>query len=195
MPTRKLRYVAISIALVVACLVIVALRQPVASRIEFVSEADLALTQQQAWQRLSDLGVAHNYVPGIVKTEISSSRRDGPGASRRVYSSPTKYINETITRWDEGNGYTLRLHDEHGRAPMPFKDASFSYRLLSTHKDTTTVQLVLSVAIRGGILGESLVNMLMASTIQARIDLIAKRLKDFYESEDPRSDRQPELSQ
>ena len=43
---------------------------------------DVPLTE--AWARLQDFGVAHNYVPRLTATEIMSTEKSGLGAHRRV---------------------------------------------------------------------------------------------------------------
>ena len=54
-----------------------------------------------AWEKLSDISVAHHYVPGLVKTEIITDQRTGIGASRYVYRSEKSYIQETVEEWQE----------------------------------------------------------------------------------------------
>ncbi|MDG2272547.1 MAG: hypothetical protein P8L39_09590, partial [Halioglobus sp.] len=44
-----------------------------------------------AWDRLQDISLAHNYVPGIIKTEIVSAQLQGVCASRYVYLNKNNY--------------------------------------------------------------------------------------------------------
>ena len=64
----------------------------------------------QAWAKLRDISLAHNYVPGIVKTVIVSKQAEGVGASRYVYRNEKSYIQETVEEWQEGKGFLIRLH-------------------------------------------------------------------------------------
>ena len=43
---------------------------------------DLPLAQ--CWEKARNFGVAHHYVPGVIKTEITTDKKEGLGASRRV---------------------------------------------------------------------------------------------------------------
>ena len=156
--------------------------QPDAPPTTFSSSVVVQRSPEEAWSRLSDLSTAHNYVPGIVRTEIITDPRKGVGASRRVYSSPTDFINETVIGWEDNKGFDLRLHDDNGRAPMPFKVATFSYRLRDSDNSSTTIELSLSVVFRGGLVGAWLAQHMLAPTIQERTDVIANRLQAFYES-------------
>ena len=90
----------------------------------------IKLSPARAWQKLSDLTLAHYYVPGLVKTQITTAQKKGVGASRRVYQSEKRYINETVVDWHEGHGFTVKLHNDDGTAPFPFSQARFTYTMV-----------------------------------------------------------------
>ena len=48
-------------------------------------EIIIDLSQTKAWQRLRDLTLAHNYVPDVVRVEITTEKKEGVGASRKVF--------------------------------------------------------------------------------------------------------------
>ena len=48
------------------------------------ASTELAMPRDRAWEILRDLGIAHRYVPGLVRTEIRSAQTQGVGATRRV---------------------------------------------------------------------------------------------------------------
>ena len=75
------------------------------------------LPRSEAWEKLRDISLAHNYVPGIAKTEIITEQTEGVGASRYVYRNPRSWIQETVEEWDEGSGFLIRLHK--GDKPAP----------------------------------------------------------------------------
>ena len=82
----------------------------------FRSEVFVELPLSRSWVLLSDLSLAHEYVPGIQRTELVGDKTTGVGASRRVFSSERDYILETVTDWREREGFTLDLHDDDGVA-------------------------------------------------------------------------------
>ena len=97
-----------------------------------------------AWTLLSDFSLAHNYVPGLSRTEIVSAQTQGVGTHRRVYDADGDYIEETITEWHEGRGFTIRLHE--GDAPMtPFEQVLFDYRLDPAAGDATAEEIPVGV--------------------------------------------------
>jgi hypothetical protein len=92
------------------------------------AEIVIDLPRAQAWEKLRDLSMAHHYVPGLVKTEIVSEQAEGIGASRYVYRNEKSYIQETVTEWQEGEGFLIRLH-KGDKPAAPFKEAWFRYHL------------------------------------------------------------------
>lgn len=150
--------------------------------LEFHARAQLALPPSAVWRRLADLSLAHRYVPGILRTEITTAATEGVGASRRVYTSAIRYINETVTDWREGRGFTLRLHRDGGGAPAPFREAGFRYELEGLDAENTRITLRLDFTMRGGALGHWLARGLLAGAFQRRLDAIAASMKRFYEA-------------
>ena len=63
---------------------------------EATARVVMNVPREQAWQTLKDLGQAHNYVPGIIKTEVTTEKKTGVGASRKVYQSETRGLDETV---------------------------------------------------------------------------------------------------
>ncbi|MDX1694131.1 MAG: SRPBCC family protein [Ketobacteraceae bacterium] len=137
----------------------------------------------EAWQRLRDLSLAHYYVPGLVKTEITTERREGPGVSRRVYQSATRYLEETVTQWDEGNGFTIRLHK--GEKDAPFRDAFFRYELKDAGNGKTRLITTMGYTPPLGGVGRVLDKWILNRVISKVIRDVALSMKLFYETGEP----------
>ena len=146
----------------------------------------LDLPLEETWSRLADYSVAHNYVPGLTRTEIVSAVVTGPGAHRRVYTGD-KFIEETIVDWREGQGFTMRLH--RGVRPMPpFKSAEFDYQLSPRGADQTRVTLTLRVTLPWGIIGSVLGRALILPAMNKQLAAVAAGMKHFYETGAPATD-------
>jgi hypothetical protein len=92
-------------------------------------EIEVLLTPAQAWDKLRDLSLADQYVPGLTGLEITTEKTGGVGASRRVYQGDKLALDETVVSWSEGEGFSLRLHrGEKGPVP-PMTEAYFDYGL------------------------------------------------------------------
>ena len=143
----------------------------------------LDMPRERAWQKLRDISLAHNYVPGIVKTEIVSGPREGVGASRYVYRNARSYIQETVVEWDEGRGFLIRLHRGDKPAP-PFRNAWFRYQLADEGADKTLFTASLEYELPWGAVGGWLEKR-MEKVVQATISDVATSMKLYYETGRP----------
>jgi hypothetical protein len=141
------------------------------------------LPLNEAWAKLRDISLAHNYVPGIVKTEIVSEQAEGVGASRYVYRNEKSYIQETVEEWQEGKGFLIHLHRGDKPAP-PFKDAWFRYALADGGNGQTQLTTSLNYELPWGSLGAWL-GRKMARFVEATINDVALSMKLYYETGTP----------
>lgn len=148
---------------------------------EISAEAVLAMGRAEAWQRLRDFTQAQYYVPGVTGLEITTPEREGPGASRRVYCKGRKPVDETVVRWEEGRGFTVRLH--HGDKPnAPFKHAEFTYWLDDAPDGHTRIRTTMSYEPSFGIFGRVLDRLLLRRAVSSTVQAIVRGLKQLYET-------------
>lgn len=148
---------------------------------EVSSEIEADMSMQQAWGKLRDLSVAHNYVQGLTKTEITTERREGVGASRKVYSKSRPPMDETVVVWDEGHGFLLKLHQGDNDAQGPFKRSFFSYAL--EHAGTNTVlRNSMQYEMKWGLFGVILDKLFLRKVFRAVVRDVVIAQKAFYES-------------
>jgi len=158
-----------------------------AEPIEVAVATDVELPPAAVWERMSDFSVAHHYVPGLTGTEITTSRKRGEGASRRVYQEGGDYLQETITQWSPGEGFVLRLH--RGKKPMaPFKQAQFRYHMEALDAERTRVTLAIVALMPLGSLGEWLGDWLARPALAEELVQVAAGLKHYYETGEPAGD-------
>lgn len=141
------------------------------------------LPRAEAWGRLRDLSLAHHYVPGIVDTQITTDIKAGVGASRRVYQSSSRYLEETVTHWDEGSGFTIRLHK--GERDAPFKNAFFRYELKDAGSGKTRLIASMGYTPPLGGLGSVLDKLLLKRIVSGAIRDVVISMKHYYESGRP----------
>ena len=148
---------------------------------EASAEVIIRMSRDKAWELLQDFSIAHNYVPGVIKTEITTERKHGIGASRKVFQTETKAIDETIEEWNEGYGFLLRLHRNNARPPFPFKHAWFRYSISDDGIDTR-LNTSLIYTVRWGLIGQMLDYVLLNRIIKGKIRDVALSMKAYYES-------------
>lgn len=141
--------------------------------------------REKAWEQLRDLSQAHNYVPGIIKTEITTAKKEGVGASRKVYQGETKNLDETVVEWNEGHGFLIKLHKGDTGSQPPFKEAFFRYRVDDAGNGQTALTTSLIFTMRWGWLGEFLHKRLLANVFRSVIRDVALSMKAYYESGEP----------
>jgi hypothetical protein len=153
--------------------------------VEVTVSAELPVAD--AWSFLQNFSAAHNYVPNISRTEIVSQELSGVGAHRRVYDFDGEYLEESIIAWQEGRGFTIKLHD--GDAPMaPFERAEFSYRLSAIPGPATLITLRLTVEMPLGSVGAKLAQWFILPVMEERLVQVAAGMKHYYETGSPATD-------
>lgn len=150
---------------------------------EVTAQTLIDIPRAEAWEKLRDISLAHNYVPGIVKTVIVSDQIHGVGASRYVYRNKKNYIQETVQEWQEGEGFLIRLHKGDKPAP-PFRNAWFRYTLEDHGPEQTQFTASLRFEMPWGRVGAWL-GKKMANFIQATIADVAIAMKLYYETGEP----------
>lgn len=150
---------------------------------EVASQVIIDMPRAAAWQRLCDISLAHNYVPGIVDTEIVGEQSEGIGASRYVYRRGGNYLQETVTEWHDGEGFLIRLH-RGDKGPPLFRSAFFRYRLEDDGPQQTLFTASMSYELPWGALGRWLEGRL-AGFVQSTVADVAIAMKLYYESGEP----------
>lgn len=147
---------------------------------EVQAQTVIDMPLSDAWAKLRDISQAHNYVPGIVKTEVVSNQTEGVGASRYVYRNQKSYIQETVEEWEDGKGFLIRLHRGEKPAPL-FKNAWFRYALEDNGNGQTRLTTSLTYEMPWGGLGAWL-GAKMSNFVQATIADVAHSMKLYYET-------------
>jgi hypothetical protein len=142
------------------------------------------IPREKAWEILRDLSRAHHYVPGLVKTEITTDNKEGIGASRIVYQSERKGLHETVTEWNEGCGFLIRLHRGEKGPPPPFKEGWFRYAI-EDEGDKTRLSISLIYTLRMGWFGILLERLLLGKNFHRILRDIAISMKAYYETGEP----------
>ena len=141
-----------------------------------------SIQRERAWELLRDLSLAHNYVPGVIDTQITTAQQEGVGASRKVYQGKTSAIDETVEEWNEGYGILIRLHRGNAGPPFPFKKAWFRYSIEDNGDCTTKLTTSLIYIMRWGAFGQMLNTILLKRFIESRIRDVALGMKLYYET-------------
>jgi hypothetical protein len=147
------------------------------------AEFEVELDPQQAWERLRDFSVPDRYVQGLTRVEMTTAPREGIGASRRVTQGKSIVLDETITEWREGQGFTLRLHRGEKGAMPPFKEHFFEYGIVQ-REGKTFLHNSMHYSLGMGWLGRMLDALFLKRVIARQMRDVTLAQKIYYETGD-----------
>jgi ribosome-associated toxin RatA of RatAB toxin-antitoxin module len=149
--------------------------------------APIEIPIESAWSLLRDLTRATNYVPGLTNTVLTTEKKEGVGASRVVSHKQFGDMNETVVEWNEGRGFTVRLH-KGDRPATPFKEAAFRYALEPSRDgrvDACEIHTALVYELPFGVLGRALDSLLLGRTFRQNVIDTAVCLAEHYRTGQP----------
>jgi uncharacterized membrane protein len=139
------------------------------------------LPRETVWEGLRDLSRAPFYVPNLTATEFTTAKHTGVGASRRVFQTNGKPLDETVESWDEGYGFLLKLHNG-DKAPAPFKKAWFDYRIADAPDGKTYFLPSLIYELPWGPIGALLNLLIIGPFARKSTQQVADNFKRYYET-------------
>ena len=142
-------------------------------------QVSIDMPREKAWEIMQDITVPHRYVPGLIKTEMHTEQLQGVGASRRVFKKMMA-MDETVTEWNEGYGFRIRLHD--GAKDKPFPDSYFIYKIEDGPNDTTLFTAIMGYRFPLGRVGQLLDSLMIAPIVKGQIRDVALAVKHYYET-------------
>ncbi len=142
------------------------------------AQSRCVLRTTECWDKLRDLSLAKDYVPGVTDIEFVSQNRTGLGASRIAHSKLAT-LHETVVEWNEGRGFLLRLH-RGDKPPRPWKNASFRYAI-EPDGVATLIDLSMTYTFGFGPLAP-LLERLARRPLQRNLDRLAARLARYWET-------------
>jgi hypothetical protein len=140
-------------------------------------------SREEVWGKLRDLSLADRYMPGIIRTQITTEQQSGVGATRKLFESDTSSLDETVVAWQEGNGFALRVHRGENGAPFPFRAASLLYWVDRVDDQHALVTVSLQYVPRGGALGRLLDHRFLKKHIRRQVSDVAANVKQMVETD------------
>ena len=141
----------------------------------------IAKPRIEVWAQLRDLRVARHYVPGVSAIEYNPGPREGVGASRKVYKHGRAPIDETVIAWEDGRGFTLKIH-EGDKPAAPFKWATYQYDLEDVAGGQTRLRGVFAYQMADGFVGRLLGLLVVRPALKRGNVLLESNMRKFYET-------------
>lgn len=105
-------------------------------------------SKQAVWDVMADFGNAADWAPGMRRAGLWGNVKTGVGMHRIMQHKWGFIIEEVVTHWTEGAGYSFRLE----KAPFPMCDASETWVLNDDGHDAV-LNITVSYSMRLGFIG------------------------------------------
>ena len=102
---------------------------------------------ERVWEVLADFGGVQKWAPGVTKSYSTSKSNGGADAARHCDIPGFGGIEEFVTEWNEGVGFTYRVE------PFGMIDESSSTWRITPQGDKTLVYTELNLKMRFGVFG------------------------------------------
>ena len=80
---------------------------------------------EKVWSVLASLDVLDRYDPGVLKSEVVTPSRQGPGAARRCDLKPGGWFKERVAEWTPNESISFELFE----CTLPVRRLTHSYTL------------------------------------------------------------------
>jgi uncharacterized protein YndB with AHSA1/START domain len=132
---------------------------------------------ERVWAALARLDALHEYDPGISKSEIRSSRREGVGADRHCDIKAGGWFRERVTSWVPERELEFTLY----ACTLPVQKLRHNYRLFE-EQGGTRVEQTQEYTLKYGLLGALLDILFVRRKWHAGVKSFFGGLKRFVES-------------
>ena len=137
----------------------------------------LTLQANDVWKLLQNFSIPHKYIPFLHNTIILGEPYSGLGSTRRVFTN-YNYMDETVIKWEEGSGFTVKLH-RNKQAPLPFTSATFTYQIRSTDKNYCELIGIFNYELLFGTIGKFLNQLFLRILIRFNIRRVIIGMKEY----------------
>ncbi len=131
----------------------------------------------ELWTVLKDFGNVSNWAPSVTKSYYLDSTTSGVGTGRHCDIQGFGSIEETITEWNEGQGFTYSV------TPLgPLDTSHSSWTISEIDKQTSKLEVILSYDIRFGLFGKLLHAIIMRKKLEKALPETVLATKKYVES-------------
>lgn len=135
---------------------------------------------EKVWEVLASLDALDRYDPGVTKSEIISSSKEGPGAARRCDLAPGGWFKERVVTFQPHRALSFELFE----CTLPVRRLKHDYTL-TADGDATLVEQRMEYALKLGPLGRVLDAVVVRRKWNAGIKTFFAGLKHYVETGEP----------
>ncbi len=132
---------------------------------------------EKVWSVLASLDALDQYDPGVRKSEIISSSREGPGSARRCDLTPGGWFKEKVVDWKPHESLSFELFE----CTLPVRRLKYSYAL-SEVGGGTLVRQRMEYELKFGPVGKLMDAMMVRKKWDAGVKGFFAGLKHYVET-------------
>ena len=132
---------------------------------------------EKVWSVLATLDALDRYDPGVTKSEIVTSSREGPGSARRCDLAPGGWFKEKVADWKPNESLSFELFE----CSLPVRRLKHSYTL-TPDGSGTMVRQRMEYELKFGLVGRLLDAMMVRRKWNAGIRGFFDGLKLYVET-------------
>ena len=133
-------------------------------------------SKQNVWDVMADFGCAAPWAPGMRQSSLKGEKKTGVGTRRVLQHVWGFRIEEIITEWVDGSGYSFKLT----KAPFPMRDVHETW-ILRSDDIQALLTITVSYGMRLGLVGVLLDTVLVRFLVAREIRLGICGLKHYVE--------------
>ena len=132
-----------------------------AGKYEVQSEVTIDASTDEVWDVLKEFGSVSDWAPSVSKSYYLDSQTSGVGTGRHCDIDGLGSIDEVVTDWQEGVGFTYSV------TPLgPLDKSNSSWRLTRVSAGKTKLQVTFNYDLRFGFLGKVLHKLVMRKKLE-----------------------------
>jgi ligand-binding SRPBCC domain-containing protein len=135
-------------------------------------------TPEKVWSVLASLDALAKYDPGVSRSEIVSSTKEGPGAARKCDLKPGGWFKERVADWRPNEALSFELYE----CTLPVRRLRHDYTLVR-EGSATVVRQRMEYALKFGPLGKLLDALMVRRKWDAGIKGFLSGLKRYAETD------------
>jgi len=143
----------------------------------FNATISISAPKDEVWTVLEDFNDVYLWAPGVSKSHALGDKRQEVGAARYCKLEDFGEIDEVITEWNQGEGFTYTVS-----ALGPLNNAVSRWTLTKVNASTTQLEVEFAYDIRFGLFGKMMHALVMQKKLHTSLPQTLQDFKNHMES-------------
>ncbi len=152
--------------------------QTLPGQYKVTAETHINAPASEVWDLLKEFGDVSEWAPGVTKSYHLNAKRSGVGTARHCDIKGFGSIQEYVTEWQEGVGFTYSV------TPLgPLTESHSRWTISAIDGQNSKLRVTLSYDIRFGLFGKLLHKLVMRKKLERALPETVDSVRDHVKSE------------